>query len=88
MKILGRSSSSNVVKLNESFKNYDAIYVSSFTKNTNLDTSMTSTSIFAFSEDINVGDNIVLLEEYIGNSWEKSFTTKNTFYTTVIGINF
>ena len=37
MKLLGRSSNSDVVNLNESFKNYNAIYVSSFT---HVDTSL------------------------------------------------
>ena len=103
MKILGRSSNSNVVELNESFKNYDAIYVSSFIKTT-VDTPKISTSIFAFSEDINVGDKILLLEESTYSNWSKlfltissetSFTTKTSFtakqnrhYITVIGINF
>ena len=96
MKLLGRSSNSNVVELNESFKNYDAIYVSSFTKKSN-DDSMISTSIFAFSEDINVGDKIKLMQEsayvrYVSTlltiSSETSFTTeKSGFYMTVIGIN-
>ena len=96
MKLLGRSSNSNVVELNESFKKYDAIYVSSFTKKSN-DDSMISTSIFAFSEDINVGDKIKFLEESaythfattsLTISSETSFTTeKSGFYITVIGIN-
>lgn len=97
MKLLGRSSDANVVELNESFKNYDAIYVSSFTK-TPVDDSAVSTSIFAFSEDINVGDKIKLLEESAYTHWgttiltissETSFTisTKARFYITVIGIN-
>lgn len=95
MKLLGRSSYSNVVNLNESFKNYDAIYVSSFIKTTG-DTTKASTSIFAFSEDINVGDKITLVEESAYDRWyktlltissETSFTTNNGYYTTVIGIN-
>ena len=97
MKILGRSSNSNVVNLNESFKEYDAIYVSYFIKN-RIEDSTISTSIFAFSEDINVGDNITLLEESTYTHWSKvslmissetSFTTttKNKYYITVIGIN-
>ena len=96
MKLLGRSSNSNVVELNESFKNYDAIYVSSFTKRSKEDSTI-STSIFAFSEDINVGDKIKLMEEsaytrfvgtYLTISSETSFTTsKSEFYITVIGIN-
>ena len=100
MKLLGRSSNSNVVELNESFKEYDAIYVSSFTK-TSVDYSMISTSMFAFSEDINVGDKIKLLEESDGKifnktlltiSSETSFTIASSygkfgFYITVIGIN-
>ena len=97
MKLLGRSSNSNVVNLNESFKNYDAIYVSYFTKNDSDGSSKVSTSIFAFSEDINVGDKIKLMEEsaytrfvgtYLTISSETSFTTsKSEFYITVIGIN-
>ena len=96
MKLLGRSSNSNVVELNESFKNYDAIYVSSFTKTTG-DGSKISTSIFAFSEDINVGEKITLLQESTGHTYQNVFlnissetsftTTKNKYYTTVIGIN-
>ena len=102
MKLLGRSSDSDVVELNESFKNYDAIYVSSFTK-TSEDHTKISTSIFTFSEDINVGDKITLLEENTYTQWriiflkissETSFTTEthltttqNKQYTTVIGIN-
>ena len=95
MKLLGRSDS-DVINLNESFKNYDAIYVSSFTKTTG-DATKISTSIFAFSEDINVGDKIKLMEEsaytrfvgtYLTISSETSFTTsKSEFYITVIGIN-
>ena len=96
MKLLGRSSNSNVVELNESFKEYDAIYVSSFTKKSKEDTAI-STSIFAFSEDINVGDKIKLMQEsaytryvglYLTISSETSFTTsKSEFYINVIGIN-
>ena len=97
MKLLGRSSNSDVVNLNESFKNYDAIYVSSFTKNGKEDSTI-STSIFAFSEDINVGDNIVLIEESNGSNWNnKLFLTissetsfkigHSNYYITVIGIN-
>ena len=98
MKLLGRSSNSNVLNLNESFKNYDAIYVSSFTKD-NLEHTKVSTSIFVFSEDINVGDKITLLDESNGTSWNKmllmissetSFATHpghDKHYTTVIGIN-
>ena len=95
MKLLGRSSNSNVVELNESFKNYDAIYVSSFSKATR-DTTLASTSIFAFSEDINVGDKISLLEESNGTAWNKIFLTISSetsfkldlkYYITVIGIN-
>ena len=100
MKLLGRSSNSDVVNLNESFKNYDAIYVSSFTKNT-VESIKISTSIFVFSEDINVGDKITLVEGSNSTIWykifltissETSFTTfttptKDTYYTTVIGIN-
>ena len=94
MKLLGRSSNSTVVELNESFKNYDAIYVSSFIKNT--DGAKISTSIFAFSEDINVGDKITLLEESAYDRWEKLFLTISSetsfkidlkYYITVIGIN-
>ena len=95
-KLLGRSSNSNVVELNESFKKYDAIYVSSFTKRSKEDSTI-STSIFAFSEDINVGENITLLAESAYDRWykrlltissETSFTTsKSEFYITVIGIN-
>ena len=95
MKLLGRSDS-DVINLNESFKNYDAIYVSSFTKRSKEDSTI-STSIFAFSEDINVGDKIKLMEEsaytrfvgtYLTISSETSFTTsKSEFYITVIGIN-
>ena len=58
---------------------------------------MISTSIFAFSEDINVGDKIKFLEESaythfattsLTISSETSFTTeKSGFYITVIGIN-
>ena len=98
MKLLGRSSKSNDVKLNESFKNYDAIYVSSFTKTISLDSTKVSTSIFVFSENINVGDNIILLEESNGTTWNRAFLTissetsftitpKVGFYITVIGIN-
>ena len=96
MKLLGRSSNSNVVNLNESFKNYDAIYVSSFTKTNVGDTSKVSTSIFAFSEDINVGDKITLLGDNGFEHWyktlltissETSFTTSIKYYITVIGIN-
>ena len=100
MKLLGRSSNSNVVELNESYKKYDAIYVSSFT-NTTIDATLASTSIFAFSEDINVGNDIALLKESIYTAWntvlltissETSFKVMATnkkaqFYTTVIGIN-
>ena len=95
MKLLGRSSNSNVVKLNESFKNYDAIYVSFFTKD-NVDHTKISTSIFVFSEDINVGDKITLVEESAYDRWYKSFLTissntsfsiNNKQYTTIIGIN-
>ena len=95
MKLLCRSSNSNVVELNESFKNYDAIYVSCFIKTTT-DGSRISTSIFAFSEDINVGDNIELLGESAYDAWNKtfltissetSFATSHKYYTTVIGIN-
>ena len=100
MKLLGRSSNSNVVELNESFKNYDAIYVSSFIKE-RMNHTKVSTSIFAFSEDINVGDNIVLLKESTYTAWNKVLLTissetsfkvmaSNTtikYYTTVIGIN-
>ena len=98
--MLGRSSNSNVVELNESFKNYDAIYVSCFTKNT-IDASKVSSSIFVFSEDIDVGDYIMPLQESAYTSWQKvtltissetSFTIKASnanvqFYITVIGIN-
>lgn len=95
MKLLGRSSNSTGVKLNESFKNYDAIYVSFFEKFTK-DGSKISTSIFAFSEDINVGDKITLLGDNGFEHWyktlltissETSFTTSIKYYTTVIGIN-
>ena len=96
MKILGRSSNSNAVELNESFKNYDAIYISHFSKNTNNGTIRVSSSIFTFSEDINVGDKIILIEESNGTSWTKnsltissetSFKTYNSQFLTVIGIN-
>ena len=92
MKLLGRTSNSEVVELNESFKNYDAIYVSSFAKNNGSN----STSIFIFSEDINVGDKITLMKESNGTAWstiyltissETSFKTTQNDYTTVIGIN-
>ena len=95
MKLLGRSSNSNVVELNESFKNYDAIYVSSFSKRSKEDSTI-STSIFAFSEDINVGEKITLLQESNGDAWarvfltissETSFNTTIKQYITVIGIN-
>ena len=95
MKLLGRSSNSDVVELNESFKNYDAIYISCFTKTTG-DTTKVSTSIFVFSEDINVGDNIALIEESAYDRWYKrvitissdtSFKISYRNYITVIGIN-
>ena len=95
MKLLGRSSNSTVVKLNESFKEYDAIYVSVFIKTTSVGQRV-STSIFAFSEDINAGDKIMLLGESDGNNFnrlyltissETSFTTSIFYNTTVIGIN-
>ena len=98
MKLLGRSNS-NVVELNESFKNYDAIYVSCFIKVNTGETSRISTSIFAFSEDINVGEKIALLQDNGFETWYKLFltissetsftinTNRNKYYITVIGIN-
>ena len=74
MKLLGRSSNSDVVNLNESFKEYDAIYVSSFRKGPK-DVTKISTPIFAFSEDINVGDKITPLEYSNGSKWVKTFLT-------------
>ena len=95
MKLLGRTSNSEVVELNESFKNYDAIYVSSFIKE-RINRTKASASIFAFSEYINVGDNIVFVEESAYDKWYRSFLTISSktsfktnikYYTTVIGIN-
>ena len=97
MKLLGRSSNSDVVELNESFKKYDAIYMSHFLKVDNIGATRVASSIFAFSEDINVGEKITLLQESNGSTYQKVYlnisaetqltTTQNKQYITVIGIN-